>query len=135
STIQNPSHTYPTQGTFNVSLVITTSTGCTDTLLINNAIRVGSQPTVDFSAAPIPVCASDPVQFTDLSTTADAWLWNFGDGSTSSAQNPSHTYLTTGVFNITLTASNNGCPATLTKPNYITVRPPITKFTIVPHCA
>ena len=82
STLQNPTHTYPTQGTYTVRLIITTSTGCTDTLLINNAVRVGSLPTANFSAAPIPVCASDAVQFTDLSTTADAWLWSFGDGTT-----------------------------------------------------
>ena len=134
STLQNPTHTYPTQGTYTVRLIITTSTGCTDTLLINNAVRVGSLPTANFSAAPIPVCASDPVQFTDLSTTADAWLWDFGDGTTSGAQNPTHTYLTTGAFDITLTVTNNGCPATIAKPGYITVRPPITKFDIVPHC-
>ncbi|MEJ0102611.1 MAG: PKD domain-containing protein [Bacteroidota bacterium] len=130
-----PVHTYPVQGTYTVRLIITTSTGCTDTLLINNAVRVGSQPTADFSATPIPVCASDPVLFTDLSTTADAWLWNFGDGTTSSAQNPSHTYLQPGIYTITLTVTNNGCPASATKTNYITVRPPVAAFIAVPNCA
>ncbi|MBS1575174.1 MAG: PKD domain-containing protein, partial [Bacteroidetes bacterium] len=135
SNLLNPSHTYPAQGTYSIKLFITTSGGCSDSLIIPGAIRVGSQPTADFSAAPIPVCASDPVLFTDLSTTADAWLWNFGDGTTSSAQNPSHKYTTTGAFNISLTVTNSGCPATITKANYVTVRPPISKFNIIPNCA
>lgn len=135
STLQNPSHTYPVQGNFNITLTITTSTGCTETLLINNAIRVGTLPTADFSATPIPVCAVDPVQFTNLSSTTDAWLWNFGDGTTSSAQNPSHTYLTTGTFTISLTSINNGCPATATKAAYVVVRPPIARFDVTPNCA
>ena len=134
STLQNPSHIYPTQGTFTVKLYITTSGGCSDSLIIANAIRVGTLPVADFSAAPIPVCASDPALFTDLSTTADAWLWNFGDGTTSTAQNPSHIYLVTGTFDISLTVTNSGCPATITKPGYLTVRPPITKFDVIPHC-
>src|SRR5205085_7394111 len=101
---------------------------------VNSGIRVGSLPTADFNATPIPVCASDAVQFTDMSTTADAWVWDFVDGTTSGAQNPSHTYLATGLFDIKLTVTNSGCAATTTKPGYITVRPPIAKFNIVPNC-
>jgi PKD repeat protein len=50
----------------------------------------------------------NPVQFTDQSTNAPtSWLWNFGDGSTSTLQNPSHIYSAAGVFNVTLTATNS----------------------------
>jgi len=135
SAAANPTHTYPTQGTYTVTLTITTSSGCTETLTIPAAIRVGTNPTADFSAAPNPVCAYQPVQFTDLSVPADEWLWNFGDGTTSTLQHPSHVYTDTGYFSITLIATNNGCPATITRPNFIRVLPPIARFTATPNCA
>lgn len=134
STAQNPSHTYPNQGTYTVTLVITTSTGCTDTLRITNAVKAGTKPTPDFSAVPTPVCAYQPVKFTDQSSPTDQWLWNFGDGTTSTSHNPSHTYTNVGTFTVTLTAYNNGCPATISKPNLITVNPPIARFRTVPNC-
>ena len=88
STLPNPTYTYTTQGTYDVTLTITTSSGCTDDTTIVNAVRVGSKPIADFSATPIPVCATEPVQFTDLSVPADEWLWDFGDGGGSTLQHP-----------------------------------------------
>lgn len=135
STLPNPTYTYTTQGTYTVRLIITTSTGCTDTLIVPNAIRVGSKPIADFSAAPIPVCGTQPVYFTNLTTPAsDEWLWNFGDGGTSTLQNPTHSYSDTGYFTIQLIATNNGCPDTLVRQNYVHVLPPIARFTPVPDC-
>lgn len=134
STLANPTYTYTTQGTYTVRLIITTSTGCTDTLIIPNAVRVGSKPVADFSAVPIPVCGTQPVYFTDLSVPADEWSWTFGDGGTSASQNPSHSYSDTGYFSIRLIATNNGCPDTIIKNNYVRVLPPIARFTPVPNC-
>ncbi|HEY6503989.1 MAG TPA: PKD domain-containing protein [Chitinophagaceae bacterium] len=135
SAASNPVHTYIAQGTYPVKLVITTSTGCTDSIVINNAVRVGSKPVADLSAAPTPVCAYQPVQFTDLSVPADEWLWNFGDAVTSALQNPSHTYIDTGYFSVTLVATNNGCGDTIVRPNYIQVLSPIARFTSAANCA
>ncbi|MGC4037232.1 MAG: PKD domain-containing protein [Chitinophagaceae bacterium] len=135
SNAQSPSHTYPTQGTYTVSLIVVTSSGCSDTLIIPSAVKVGSLPVADFSASPIPSCASQAVQFTDLSSVADAWQWNFGDGSTSSVKNPSHLYPATGPFTISLTVANNGCLATATKLNYVTIKAPISRFDITPDCS
>lgn len=134
STLANPTYTYITQGTYDVRLVITTSTGCNDTLLVRQAVKVGSKPVADFSATPIPVCGTQPVQFTDLSVPADEWDWDFGDGGTSLLQNPTHRYADTGYFDIRLIAYNNGCGDTITKTNYIYVLPPIARFNIVPDC-
>jgi gliding motility-associated-like protein len=135
STLANPTHTYIAQGTYTVRLIITTSTGCSDTLTIPAAIRVGSKPVADFSAFPIPVCGTQPVYFTDLTTpVADEWEWDFGDGSISLVQNPSHRYSDTGYFTIRLIATNNGCRDTLVKMNYVRVLPPIAIFTPVPNC-
>jgi gliding motility-associated-like protein len=134
STLANPVYTYAVQGTYTVRLIITTSTGCRDTLTLPGAVRVGSKPVTNFSAVPIPVCANQLVQFTDLSVPADQWQWDFGDGSTSLLQNPSHKYTDTGYFSVRLIATNNGCPDTLRKINYIRVLPPIARFTDITNC-
>lgn len=133
---QFPTHTYPVQGTYNVRLVITTSGGCRDTLIINTAVRTGSKPVANFNAVPNPVCGRQPVQFTDLTPApVDEWLWDFGDGSTSILQNPIHSYNDTGYFSIRLIATNNGCPDTLLIPNYMRVLPPIARFQVTPNCS
>lgn len=137
SFLPNPTHTYLLQGTYTVRLIITTSTGCRDTLLIPAAVRTGSIPIADFSAIPLPnVCATESVQFTDLSTpaTVDEWQWDFGDGATAFVRNPLHNYNDTGYFTIRLIAMNNGCPDTVTKIDYMYVLPPIARFTYTPNC-
>ncbi len=135
SNLATPSHTYSTQGTYTISLIITTSTGCSDTLRINNAVRVGTNPVVDFSATPTTQCATQMVQFTDLSAPVDQWQWNFGDGGTSTLQNPSHAYAMPGIYSVTLIASNNGCPGTIVKTNYINVLPPVANFSFAANCS
>lgn len=134
STAKAPSHTYTQQGTYTVALTITTGTGCTITDSVSKAIKVGRIPTVDFSAAPNPVCAFEPVHFIDKSNEADEWLWQFGDGAGSSEQNPTHTYTDTGRFYVTLTAINNGCKNALTK-DIIQVKPPIAKYEVTADCS
>ena len=134
STLQNPTNTYVAQGTYNVSLIITTSSGCTDTLTVNQAIRVGTKPVADFSTAPTTQCAYQSVQFTDLSAPADEWLWNFGDGGSSIIQNPGHTYVLPGSYTVTLIAYNNGCPDTAIKSNNVSVLPPVSQFTFAANC-
>ena len=78
-------------------------------------------PTTSFTANPTTSC-SGLVSFTDSSTdNPTSWLWYFGDGTTSNSQNPSHTYLSNGVYNVSLKACNaNGCDSVY-YPNYITV--------------
>lgn len=125
-----PSHTYITPGNYNIKLTITTPGGCTDTLTTVKGAQVGTKPSPQFSADPLDICANTSVNFTDLSTgpTANNWLWNFGDGTTSIDQNPVHLYNITGKFTIILIVSNYGCSDTLKKPSYINVRPPVAKF-------
>jgi PKD repeat protein len=70
-------------------------------------VAPGGSPTyADFTATPLTGTAPLTVQFTDLSSTPrGAWLWDFGDGGTSTAQNPTHVYNTPGVYTVTLTAT------------------------------
>jgi PKD repeat protein len=79
-------------------------------------------PTAEFSATPITGLAPLRVQFTDMSTgTVTSWLWDFGDGKTSTAQNPTNTYMKEGKYTVSLTVSGSCGEDTETKVNYIIV--------------
>jgi len=81
-------------------------------------------PTVDFNASVTTSCTGS-ISFTDQSTnTPNSWLWNFGDGSTSTTQNPTHTYTANGTYTVTLQATNTIGSNSLTKTNYITINKP-----------
>jgi len=135
STLQNPSTTYTTPGTYSVSLTVANANG-SNTKTITNYITVLPGPTVNFSGTPIAGCPPLTALFTNTTTSnvpgAITYQWAFGDGSPFSALvNPSHTYLNPGFYNVTLKATDaSGCANTLTKPNYIQVyTPPIFNFT------
>ncbi len=134
-------HQFTSIGIFDVSLTITTTDGCTATTTKIGFIRVGTQPNANFSAAPTSICFDQNVQFTDLTPpVVTGWLWFFGDGQSSTAQNPNHQYKydTSGVadpFNVTLIAFYNGCPDTLIQNDMITVLAPIPDFEIAYDCA
>ncbi len=134
STQATPTHTYPAQGNYPVSLIITTSTGCTDTFTVKDAVVVGRIPVIDFTALPNPVCAFGVIQFTGVANEGDTWQWNFGDGNTSTQQNPTHIYSDTGNFNVTLAVTNNGCTVTLPKTSFVNVNPPISNFAYQNDC-
>jgi len=92
---------------FNVTLKVTSDSGCVSTLSKNNFITVYPNPIANFSVQPKTTTITDPVISTkDLSVGANFWNWNFGDLDTSSVFSPSpHTYADTGVFTITLITS------------------------------
>lgn len=79
------------------------------TIALPLAGRSQCSTVANFVGNPTNGCSTPlTVFFTDMSTLADTWTWNFGDGSNSIAQNPIHTYTSTGSFTVTLTASNSG---------------------------
>ncbi|OGN88275.1 MAG: hypothetical protein A2X23_04345 [Chloroflexi bacterium GWC2_73_18] len=127
STLQNPSHFYAAPGTYTVSLTATNAGGSdpetkTGYVVVSPA---ASAPTADFSGTPTSGDAPLAVQFSDLSTgVATSWSWAFGDGGTSTLQNPSHTYAAAGTYTVGLTASNSVGGDTETKVDYITVSAP-----------
>lgn len=77
----------------------------------------------DFYAETVSGIAPLTVQFYDLSINATSWAWDFGDGGTSTEQDPIHTYTTGGTFTVKLTASNGGSSDVLTLKDLITVLP------------
>ena len=130
STAQNPSNTYATAGTYNVTLTVTTADGCTSTIVL--PITVPTNPVANFTTA--NVCDGVAATFTDMSTGANTWNWDFGDGNTSTAQNPTHTYAGPGTYNVTLVASAGTCTDQIILP--ITIHPsPVANFNATPGCA
>lgn len=137
STLQNPTHLYANAGTYTVTLTVTNGiSGCTSTVTEPNYIVVNPSPTAQFVAAPLEVCTGRPVQFTDQSTGAVQWYWDFGDGVTSNLQNPSHTYSYEGNFSVYLVVTGTaptGCTDREDKPLYIeTHQTPVASFVANP---
>jgi PKD repeat protein len=109
SSLANPVHTFPAQGTYLVCLSITTASGCQSTQCQN--VTVGNVPACQaaftWSANP----ATNDLEFFDQSTTIDSIIsydWDFGDNTTSNQANPSHHYNAPGYYNVCLTISTFG---------------------------
>ena len=104
STAQNPSHAFATAGSKTVTLTVTNSSGSNTA---TRTVPVVAALTAAFSYSPTSPTAGQAVQFTDTSIgTPTLWQWNFGDGATSSAQNPRHVFAAAGSFNVALTIMN-----------------------------
>ena len=127
SSEQHPQHTYTAPGSYTVALTVF-AIGDFDFVQKNDLIMVTAAPLVaDFSATPVTGVNPLQVAFTDTSTggTTTAWQWDFGDGATSMAQNPQHTYeaATTTSFTVTLTAWIGQQQDTVVMTDLITVDP------------
>ncbi|MDG6257096.1 MAG: PKD domain-containing protein [Methanomicrobiaceae archaeon] len=123
STAQHPTHTYDAAGTYTVTLTAANDDG-TDTATKTGYITVDAltPPVAAFSATPTSGKLPLAVTFTDESSNApSSWSWAFGDGATSTAQHPTHTYDAAGIYTVTLTATNADGTDTGTKTDYITV--------------
>lgn len=136
STDSIPQHKFLNPGVYDISLVVSTSEGCTDSIYLPSAVALGKKPKADFIADPLNGCADTTIQFTDKSTgPITSWFWDFGDGGTSSEQNPSHIYFDTGYMNITLVVGQYGCYDTLNVNDYIYVKPPVAIFSTAVQCS
>ncbi len=112
NTTQNPSTIYPSNGTYSVTLQVTSSLGCVSS--ITNTIIINPNPTVVFSVN--NACAGSTFAFTNNSTITSGnnvqSLWSFGDGTSSTQIAPQHTYTNPTTYSVTLTeTSNYGCIA------------------------
>ena len=108
STQQLPTHTYTTSGTFTVTLLVTDSAGCTSTLTKQAYIQTVNPAAGYVAPPPTTGCAPLTAQFTDATVGSIGWLWDFGDGTTSTLQNPLHTYSTPGTYVVALTTTSAG---------------------------
>jgi PKD repeat protein len=125
STAQSPSHTYATAGSYTVTLTATNSGGSDGETKTNYITATSGGVTASFAGTPTSGHVPLTVAFTDTSTgSPTGWSWTFGDGGTSTLQNPSHEYTSAGTYTVALTASKAGSTSTATRTNYITVTPP-----------
>ncbi len=115
STLANPSYTYPTPGTYTVTLQVTEERGCVYTYTLPAQVDVRG-PIVNFTHS-TPACKGAAVSFTDLTTkapsdpaTTNTYFWSFGDGSYSSDQNPTHTYAASGTYPVILQVTDDNIP-------------------------
>lgn len=114
SSLVNPSHSYVTPGCHDVSLTVTVPPGCSVTQTYTCMITTLAQPVALFTANPQSASILDPlVSFTNQSTGATNWIWNFGDSTTSVDWSPQHLYDAVGVYPVYLAVSNaSGCSDT-----------------------
>ena len=114
STDSSPTHTFTTNGSYNVTLVA--SDGASSRLA-NATITVAAPPPVaSFSISKSSGDAPLSVSFSNESSNASSYLWSFGDGSANTSEtSPGHTFKKAGTFTVTLTATGLGGTATLSK--------------------
>ncbi|MGD9492677.1 MAG: PKD domain-containing protein [Bacteroidales bacterium] len=134
STLQNPFHTYALSGTYDVTLIVFNNFGCSDT----TTIPITVLPLVEADFVADTVCAKTPMSFSDLSVTGagtiDYWYWNFGDGYSSALQNPQHTYYNSGVFTVTLIATNTSGISDSTSHQVLVIEAPSAEFLSTSVC-
>ena len=122
STDINPIHTYTDTGSYTVTLIAASTTGCLDTIVKSKYIQIG-KPVITISDLPqigcVPLTIS-PASTITASEPVTNYLWDFGDGTTSSAKNPTHIYSTPGTYTVSLViATASGCTDTLTMPEAV----------------
>ena len=117
-------HIYSRQGVYNPRVILKNNAGCMIPYPAGPAIKVvGITP--DFSSTNAIFCEQGTATFTNSSTsngTIDRYLWDFGDGKTSTLANPSHSYTSAGAYPVTLKVyTAEGCEKPVTKPSFILV--------------
>ncbi len=121
-------HTFTVAGAFKTQEIVVDNYGCTDSASLS--LVTVWKPHADFSSYQYP-CVGDGVNFLNTSTGAVSYFWNFGDGSTSTAFSPWHTYTTAGTYTVYLAVTDvHGCRDTDVLVNYITSTKVIASFTM-----
>ena len=127
------SHRWASTGTFVVTLTAINGAGSSRATLTVTVTPPPPPPVADFVVAPGTVTTETVVTFTDTSTgNPTRWAWDFGDGSTSIAENPTHVFDRTGTFVVRLTASNSGGASTVTASVVVQPPAPVASFTFQP---
>ncbi len=120
--IENPTHSYGSDGSYLVTLIVTSDKGCKDTVV--KAVTVSPLPTADFTIDETPANVSQVIHFFDASVTGTSWYWDFGDSTTSTLQFPDHSYSEPGIYTVMLVITDdNGCVDTIYKDVIIAVPP------------
>jgi len=117
---QNPANTFSPAGNYDVRLIVIGPTGCPDT--VNSIVTIDTRAVADFIVGN-NLYVGLGVQFTDNSSNANDWFWDFGDFESDNAQNPKHIYAENGSYEVILIAGNQAnCPDTMVK--FISIEDP-----------
>ncbi|HZF01580.1 MAG TPA: protease pro-enzyme activation domain-containing protein [Methylomirabilota bacterium] len=119
STNANPSNVYTNAGSYTVTLTAIGAGGANILARTNFIVVTNVPPTANFSASPTNGISPLTVSFTNLSSGATNYNWNFGDGQISASANPIHVYTNTGSFTVMLNAIGAGGTNTFSRANYI----------------
>ena len=132
SSILTPVKSYASSGTYTVKL-ISFFGACKDS--VSKSITVSQRPATSFTGSPLSACAAPlTVNFVANTPGAIVYSWNFGDGGTSSAASPAHTYTSMGTYTVTLISTNAaGCSDTLTRAAYVNIVKPQVSFNQLPQ--
>ncbi len=117
SNLRDPIYAYNQPGTYTIKLVSVNEFGCTDSIIKLNELQIVEHPTADFTYTPLlPDFLNMTIDFVNQSTQSTTYRWDFGNGSISPQNNPSHTYQDSGRYLVTLTAENGlGCSDDISK--------------------
>jgi gliding motility-associated-like protein len=102
ASIQNPTHTYTTQNTYTVELIVNTA-NCTHS--VTQTININVKPTANFTLSPVDGCPTHTVNFTNTSISATSYTWNFGNGNTSTVTDPIETFTNSSSSNVIYTVN------------------------------
>src|ERR1017187_4602881 len=116
STLPNPYHTYLAAGTYTVKFYYFSGVCSNDSTSMTVTVSDGSAASFTSNVTPCNLTVS----FTNTSAGAGASAWTFGDGGTSALANPSHTYATSGTYQVTLITGTGSCADTVTHPVTLT---------------
>jgi gliding motility-associated-like protein len=116
-TVPDPAYEYTDAGSYDISLTVTSSRGCTNDTTRLSYITVHALPLAAFTYDPSePSVFMPKVSFYDQSWNASQWWWDFGDSSSAIIQYPEHIYAQAGIYEITLMVeSPEGCRDTAWK--------------------
>ena len=131
STVKNLNYTFNTSGYFDVTLIATNANGCVDSSYKKNFIQVNTYYDT-ISANIYSGCAPFTVNFKDNANAgAKTWKWYFGNGDSSSVQNPTYIYTKQGIYTVILKTTNAfGCVNTKIDSNYINVNAAKVQFSL-----
>ncbi len=123
-------HTYTVAGFYNVTEIVTDNIGCMDTVNRDTAVIV-YRPTASFTATETHPCIGEAITFNNTSVGAVSAYWQFGDGTTSTAMAPTHTYYAIGNYTVRLVVTDiHGCTDTATYTTFINITKPTAAFTV-----